>query len=66
MDIEQARKMARIKAHEAAPVWGMNRVEISRYCNRGEIPGASKLGRVWYVTPSGMDKLFEAKKKKGP
>lgn len=62
VDIEQARKMARIKACIAAPVWGMNKIEISRYCNRGEIPGAVKLGRIWYVTPMGMDKLFETKK----
>jgi hypothetical protein len=64
MDVEQARKMARIKATEAAPVWGLNPKEISRQCNRGEIPGAVKLKQIWYVTPQGMDKLFEPVKKR--
>jgi len=64
MDIEQARKMARIKATDAAPLWGLEPAGMCRRCIRGEIPGAAKLGKIWYVTPTGMDKLFEQKKRK--
>jgi len=62
--IEQARKMARIKAIDAAPLWGIEPRHISRYCCRGEIPGAVKLGQIWYVTATGMDRLFEGKHKR--
>ena len=63
-DIEQARKLARIKATDAAPLWGINPTQISRYCIRGIIPGAKKFGRAWYVTPLGMDLMFEQKKRR--
>ena len=62
--IEQARKMARIKATDAAHLWGLEPRHISRYCCRGDIPGAVKLGRIWYVTPAGMDQLFGDKHKR--
>ena len=61
--IEQARKMARLKAIDAAPMWGLDPANIARRCIRGEIPGAVKLGQVWFVTPDGMDKLFDGKRK---
>lgn len=61
--IEQARKMARIKAVDAAPLWGLLPSQISRYCCKKEIPGAVKLGQVWYVTPQGMDRFFDRKSK---
>jgi hypothetical protein len=57
--IEQARKMARIKAHEAAPIWGLTKSTISLRCRRKEIPEAVMIGKTWYVTPSGMDRFFE-------
>lgn len=57
-DIEAARKMARIKAIDAAPLWSLNPVTMSLRCLRGEVPGAVQLGRIWYVTPAGMDAIF--------
>lgn len=57
-DIEQARKMARIKAIDAAPLWGMSPATMRIRCKNKTVPGAVQLGRIWYVTPAGMDKLF--------
>lgn len=62
--IDQARKMARIKAIDAAPLWGLDPVTISLRCRRKEIPEAKQLGSIWYVTPGGMDRLFEGGKKR--
>jgi len=64
MDIEQARKMARIKATIAAPLWGLNPVTMSLRCLRGEVPHAVQIGRIWYVTPAGMDLIFAVKPKR--
>ena len=60
--IEQARRMARFRAVDAARLWGLDPKNISRRCIKGEITGAVRLGQVWYVTPQGMDKLFEGKR----
>lgn len=62
--IEEARKMGRIKAAIAAPLWGLSRYALALKCNRGEVPGAHKLGRPWYVTPEGMDAMFQPAAKK--
>jgi hypothetical protein len=61
--IDQFRKMARAKAIDVAHLYGIEPRNISRYCCRGEIPGAVKLGQIWFVTPAGMDKMFEGKHK---
>jgi hypothetical protein len=64
--IDEARKMARIRAVHAAPLWGMTEGELRRRCIREEIPGATQPGKgsVWYVTPAGMDAYFEKPAKK--
>ena len=62
--IEQARKMARIKAIDAAPLWGLPANTMRVRCIRGEVKGAVKLGQIWYVTPLGMDLMFEQKKRR--
>lgn len=62
--IEAARKMARIKALDAAPLWGLEAKHLSHICCRGEVPEAKKFGRVWFVTPGGMDRMFEQKRKR--
>ena len=62
-DIEQARKMARIKAVDAAPIWGMAPATLALMCLRKEVPEAKKLGMRWYVTPRGMDMLFERRRR---
>jgi hypothetical protein len=62
--IDQFRKMARAKAINVAHLYGLEPRHISRYCCRGDIPGAVKLGQIWYVTPAGMDKMFEGKHKR--
>lgn len=62
--IDQARAMARIKAREAAPCWGIEAKDIQYYCVRGMIPGAVRMGKHWYVTPAGMDALFMKPKKR--
>ena len=61
--IEEARKFARLKADHAAPVWDMKPTTLKRRCLRGEVPSAVKVGRIWYVTPEGMDRMGKAPKK---
>lgn len=58
--IEDARKMARIKAVHAAPLWGMVPKQLSLMCLRGEVSDAVKIGRDYYVTPTGMDAIFSS------
>lgn len=67
VSIEEARKMARIKAVYAAPLWGLPSEGISKRCIRDDIPSAVKIGRDWYVTPEGLDQYFErnTKSKRG-
>lgn len=62
--IDEARGMARIKITTAAPLWGMSRYTLACHCLKGNVPGAQKLGRCWYVTPQGMDQMFENQGKK--
>ena len=62
-DIIQARSMSRIRAIDAAIIWGLEPATISRRCNRGEGPGAVKLNRIWYVTPAGMERMFDPKRR---
>lgn len=61
-DIDQARKMARIKASEAGPIWGIPRNKMSLLCVTGKIQGAAKFGKTWFVTPTAMDNLFRGRK----
>ena len=63
-DIDQARKMARIRSKDAAPLWGMTSTDLQLKCLRGEVPDAVKNGLYWYVTPAGMDRMFELMKRK--
>lgn len=56
--------MARIKAIDAAPLWGLPANTMRVRCIRGEVKGAVKLGQIWYVTPLGMDLMFEQKKRR--
>jgi len=58
--IEEARHMARIKAAHAAPLWGMVPKQLSLMCLRGEVQGAVKIGRNYFVTPDGMDAIFSS------
>ncbi len=58
-NIEQARGMARIRAVHAAPLWGMNSEDLRLRCLRKQVPEAVRDGRYWYVTPAGMDRMFE-------
>lgn len=62
--IEEARAMARLKVKYAAPLWGMNTVVLRRHCLRKRVPGAVKLGHEWFVTPEGMDALFQEQPRK--
>lgn len=54
----------RMKLKDAAPLWGMTHESLVRRCNKGQVPEAVKLGKIWYVTPGGMDRLFLPKRNK--
>ena len=60
-DIDAARRMARLRARDAAGIWGINADTFIRKCNQKPcpVPSAVKLGKCWYVTPQGMDKIFD-------
>jgi hypothetical protein len=62
--IDDARKMARIKAVHAAPLWGLNPKKLSVMCLRDEVADAVKIGRDYFVTPAGMDAIFNTKSKR--
>lgn len=61
--IDEFKKMSRAKASSVAHLFDMQPRYLSLCCLRGEVPGAKPLGRIWYVTPLGMDLLFEGKKR---
>lgn len=64
MDAEQFKKMVRAKVTYVAPLYGIHPRFLALECLRGHVPGATLLGRAWYVTPAGMEQLFEGKKKR--
>lgn len=36
-------------AREASEIWGVTIRMISHYCTKGEIPGAEKIGNMWFI-----------------
>jgi Helix-turn-helix domain len=58
---------ARMTVKTAAALYDVNPSTLRVWCLRGEIPGASKKGKSWYVTGEGMDQVFveEGRRKRG-
>lgn len=51
-----------ITAKEAAFLWGITTRRVQALCNRGQIPGASKIGNMW-VIPKGTAKPIDGRTK---
>jgi phage terminase Nu1 subunit (DNA packaging protein) len=56
----------RIQARAAASLLGVTARTVQNLANRGELPGAAKIGKVWTFDPAKLAKFIRAKESECP
>jgi predicted site-specific integrase-resolvase len=46
-----------LNATQAAKIYGVSKMTMSEWCDRGYVPGAQKVGRTWVIPESSLDKI---------
>lgn len=46
-----------LNATQAAKIYGVSKMTMAEWCDRGYVPGAQKVGRTWVIPESSLSKI---------
>jgi predicted site-specific integrase-resolvase len=46
-----------LNATQAAKIYGVSKMTMAEWCDRGYVPGAQKVGRTWVIPESSLEKI---------